>query len=730
MPLKRIICRPGVNRENTRYASESIGSVGSATEAVGGWYESEKVRFRSGTPEKIGGWRRISTRTFLGICRSIWNWVTLGNLNLSGVGTNLKFYIEKGGVYNDITPLRYVTDAAVTLSNPFASTINSAVVTVTDVAHGMLTGDVAAFTGSTAVGGIPADMINTNHIVTVTGVNSYTITLPMLATSTVAAGGGTVVLATYNKFNVTLTNPFTATLGSAVITVSDAAHGCKNGDFVTFSNATGLGGNITAAVLNAEHQITLVSNSLYTITVSVAANATDVSGSPGGGTVLAAYQVNVGPAIQVPLNGWGAGTWGSGTWGNGGSSVSGLQVWSQINFGEDLIFAPRDGGIYYWDATRGVASRGISLQLIAGASDVPVVQKLVYVSDVSRFVFAFGCNDYGSIAQDPMLVRWSDQENAGNWTPDPTNQAGSVRLSRGSEIVTCIQTRQEIVVFTDAALYSFQYVGAPIVWRTELLGDNISIVSQNAASVASGVVYWMGIDKFYKYDGRVQTLRCDLRQHVFSDINQGQWQQVFSGTNEGFNEIWWFYCSANSTAVDKYVVYNYAEDIWYYGTMGRTAWLDTGLRDYPLAATYSNNLVNHEDGVDDNETGASLPIAASIGSSEFDIDDGHNFGFVWRVIPDLTFRGSTGDLTPQCTMTLIPLVNSGSGYTDPRSTADTSSANIQRIASAPAEEFTGQIYIRVRGRQMIFKVESDRLGTTWQLGAPRLDIRADGRRGS
>jgi hypothetical protein len=327
-----------------------------------------------------------------------------------------------------------------------------------------------------------------------------------------------------------------------------------------------------------------------------------------------------------------------------------------------------------------------------------------------------------------MLIRWSDQESAVNWLPAATNQAGSVQFSHGSELVTCLQTRQEIVAWSDSAIYSLQYVGAPAVWKSELLGDNISIVSQNSAATASGVVYWMGVDKFYKYDGRVQTLRCDLRQYIFSDINQSQYQQVFAGTSEGFNEIWWFYCSADSTMVDKYVIYNYAEDIWYYGTMGRTAWLDSGLRDYPLAATYSYNLVNHEQGNDNNETDVPAPIAASISSSEFDIDDGHNFGFIWRVIPDLTFRNSTGNLTPECTMTIIPMQNSGSGFNNPRSTNGTSNATIQRIATAPIEEFTGQVYIRVRGRQIIFKVESDRLGTTWQLGAPRIDIKPDGRR--
>jgi len=635
MPLKSIIFRPGVNREQTRYAAEVIGAVSSSAQVVGGWYESEKVRFRSGMPEKIGGWQRISSNTFLGVCRSLWNWVTLGGLNLIGVGTNLKFYIERGGAYYDTTPIRDT---------------------------------------------------------------------------------------------VTLTNPFTATNGSPVITVADTAHGCVTGDFVTYSGSTGLGGNITATVLNTEHQVTVVNANVYTITVGVNANATDVSGSPGGGTVTAAYQINVGPEFQIPLVGWGAGAWGAGTWGNGGSSLISMRLWSQSNFGEDLIFAPRDGQIYYWDATTGVGARGVLLSSIGGASDVPTVQKFIFVSDVSRFVFAFGCNEIGSATQNPMLIRWSDQESAADWTPAPTGQAGSIQLSDGSELVTCLQTRQEIVVWTDSALYSLQYVGVPAVWSTQLLASNISIYGPNAKVVASGVVYWMGVDKFYSYSGRTQTLRCDLRQYIFSDINQSQNQQVFAGTNEGFNEVWWFYCSANSNVVDKYVVYNYVEDIWHYGTMRRSAWLDSGLRDYPLAATYSHNLVNHEQGVDDNETGTPLPIAASIGSSEFDIDDGHNFGFIWRVLPDITFRNSTGELTPQCNMTLIPMRNSGSGFTTPASTNNTSSAQIQRIATAPIEEFTGQVYIRVRGRQLIFKVDSNRLGTTWQLGVPRIDIKSDGRR--
>jgi hypothetical protein len=619
MPLQKILFKPGVNRENTRYTTE------------GGWYECDKIRFRQGNPEKIGGWTRFSAFTYLGVCRSLWNWITLGGANLLGVGTNLKFYINLGGQYYDITPLR---------GSP---TINN--------------------------------------------------------------------------------NPFVATLGSSVITVTDTAHGCLTGDFVTFSGAVGLGGNITAGVLNAEHQVTVVDANTYTITVSATANATDVSGSPGGGAaVVAAYQLNTGPEYEVPLIGWGAGGWGTGVWGTGTADPIPLQLWNQFNFGEDLIFGPRGGGVYYWDASAGVTVRGVNLT-VSGDADTPLFQNKIIVSDSSRFVIVFGTNDYGASTIDPMLIRWSEQEDPFTWTPAITNQAGSVRLSHGSKIVTAIQTRQEIVTFTDQALYSLQYLGPPFVWGTQLLGDNISIMGPNAVSLASGVVYWMGVDKFYVYDGRVQTLNCDLRRYVFEDFNQDQAAQVFSGTNEGFNEVWWFYCSAGSTVVDKYVIYNYLEKIWYYGTLGRTAWLDTGLQPYPIAATYINNIVNHESGVDDSSTATPAPIAANISSSEFDIGDGHNFGFVWRVLPDLTFGGSAASPTPQVTMTLQGLTNSGSGVT-----ASAGQNVIKGSTYVITEEFTGQIYTRVRGRQMIFKIDSNQVGTTWQLGAPRIDIRADGRR--
>ena len=619
MPLQKIMFKPGVNRENTRYTTE------------GGWYDCDKVRFRQGTPEKIGGWQRISATTFLGVCRSLWNWVTLGSQNLLGVGTNLKFYIENGGAYNDITPIR----ATLTLAN----------------------------------------------------------------------------------------NPFSTVNGSTTVTVTDAAGGYANGAFVTFSGATAVGG----LTLNGEYQITIpgAATTTYEITAASAATSTAVG---GGAAVSAAYQINPGPEYAVPLSGWGAGAWGSGTWGIGSTSTDALRIWNQTNFGQNLIFGPRGEGIYYWDAATSLTTRGVLLSSLAGASDVPLHQNFLLVSDASRFVLVFGTNELGDTILDPMLIRWSDQEDPVQWTPAITNQAGSIRLSHGSRIVTALQSRQEIIVWTDSSLYSLQYLGPPFVWSSQLLADNISIVGPNAAAIASGVTYWMGVDKFYKYDGRVQTLRCDLREYIFSDINQAQYEQVFASTNEGFNEVWFFYCSAGSFTVDKYVVYNYEEDIWYYGSMARTAWLDSGLRNYPLAATYNYNVVNHEQGVDDNATGTATPIEAYISSSQFDIGDGHNFGFVWRILPDITFRGSTAT-SPQVTMYLQPLQNSGSGYNNPMSVASSNSGTVTRTAVIPVEEFTGQINTRVRGRQMAFKIDSNALGVTWQLGAPRMDIRSDGRRG-
>ena len=696
MPLQKILFKPGVNRENTRYTTE------------GGWYEGDKIRFRQGNPEVIGGWEPLSSITYQGVCRSLWNWTSLGGSNLIGVGTNLKFYILQGTEYYDITPIRLTTAA----------------------------GDVT-FVGN----------------------------------------------------------------GTTTVTVTDASHGCVTGDFVTFSGATGT----YAATLNAEFQVTVLTANTYTISTAPTVVA---AGATGGSSVVGTYQVNVGPATPVPLTGWGAGSWGQTgtTWGNSGTSTTALRLWNQNNYGEDLVFGPRSGGLYYWTQNNGTGVRGVLLNSLGGTVsftsasptvvtssviytegaalqfaattalptgisaattyyaydvngntfklldsagneintsstgtgvyvslivDVPTVQNNLAVSDTSRFIITFGCNDYGETELDPMLIRWSAQNDPYNWTPDATNQAGFIRISHGSEIVAVVQTRQEVFVLTDSAAYSLQYLGPPYVWAPQLLGDNISVMSPNAAVIASGIVYWMGVDKFYSYDGRIQTLNCDLRRYVFSDINQEQALQVFSGTNEGFNEVWWFYCSANSTTVDRYVIYNYLEKIWYYGTMERTAWLDSGLQPYPIAAKYTSStatgvMLNHETGLNDNTNGTAVAIDAYISSSEFDIGDGHNFGFVWRVLPDLTFENAESTpagALPTVSMTLYGLANSGSGVI---STASQPVAKSNTYVIT--EQFTGQIFTRMRGRQMIFKISSNQVNTCWQLGAPRIDIRPDGRR--
>jgi len=747
MPLQKIQLRPGVNRESTSYANE------------GGYYASNKIRFRSGMPEKVGGWTadtgtnfsalKPTTGTLWGVCRALWNWLNLTGYNLLALGTNLKYYIQNGvnGFYYDATPLR----------------------------------------------------------------------------NTTTAGEAT----------------FAASTGSTTITVTDAGHGAQTGDFVTYSGAVSLGGNITATILNAEFQITYLSSNTYTITSSVAATAGDSSN--GGGSVIAAYQITTGNAIYTQNVGWGAGTWGgvifgtatnqlngainnsvttitvddasafaasgnilidsenisyatknstqflgcvrglSGTgsgaaashadnaavvqsttftgWGVSAPAGQGigqqLRTWSQSTFGEDLIFNARGGALYYWanSASANTFGRGQLLGPsativtksgnITTDSSCPTVANFVMVSDASRFVLAFGVNDYSSVIQDPLLIRWSDQESFATWLPAVTNQAGSYRLSHGSQIITAIQTRQEILVLTDAAIYSMQYLGPPYVWSFQILGDNISIAGPNAIATANNITYWMGTDKFYMYSGRVQTLPCTLRQYVYNDINLTQSFQFMAGTNEGYNEVWWQYCSADSDVIDRYVIYNHLDNVWYYGDwvnytgtafQGRTAWLDSALRAYPMAATYgvaggSANalLVYHENGVDDGTVNPPNPIVAQVTSSDFDIGDGHNFGFVWRLIPDLSFDGSNVN-GPIAMFTVLPRANPGAPYGSSNNPDVVSAQNYQNQKTYEIQQFTQQVYVRIRGRQMAFKVSSDEIGVQWQLGVPRIDIRPDGRR--
>ena len=672
MPLQKLQFRPGTNREGTTLANE------------GGWFESEKVRWRSGYPEKLGGWvtdsgqpsnligdvetniapvpantsplpsgYTWSTPSFWGVCRSMWNWLNLSGFNLLGLGTNLKFYIQNGayGNFFDVTPI-----------------------------------------GNTTVAGA--------------------IT-------------------------------FAATTGSPTITVTDLGHGAQSGDFVIFFDALGLGGAITASVLNSEYQITYVDPDTYTITALI--NATSGDTGDGGPDVIGQYQIATGSDVYTVGVGWGAGGWGGQTtgstatgWGDAAPAGLGigiqLRTWSQANFGQDLIINPRGGALYLWhnNVNPNIFDRAELLSSTSSGvyqtdADCPVVSNIVLVSDASRFVISFGCNDYGETTLDPMLIRWSNQENYAVWSPQVTNQAGSYRLSHGSQIIAALQTRQEILVWTDASVYSMQYLGPPYVWGFQLLGDNVSIISPNAAVTINNVTYWMGVDKFYMYSGRVETLPCTLRQYVFQDINLTQGYQAFAGTNEGYNEIWWFYCSANSDTVDKYVVYNHLERTWYYGTMGRTSWLDSPLRPTPMATGYGGQLIYHENGNDDGTTVPISPITAYAQSSDFDIGDGHNLGFAWRIIPDLTFDGSS-TAAPSVNFTVRPRQNPGNNYGSTDNPAVVSANNYAGQRTYNVQQFTDIVYIRIRGRQMAFRVESTDLGVAWQLGSPRLDVRPDGRR--
>lgn len=650
MPLQKLVFKPGVMRDNTTLAAE------------GTWFECDKMRFRSGMPEKLGGWVRETLTldeplqppndaSFWGTCRWLFDWATLAGLNLTALGTNDKLYIQSvfgapSTIY-DVTPLRFQT----------------------------------------------------------------------------TVGGAT----------------FAATNGSSIITMTVAAgHQATAGDFFTVSGAVSLGGNITAVVLNSEFRVlTTPSGTDLTFDCGVTANASDTGN--GGAAAQASFQISPGTTTVTLPTGWGGGPWGGGPWGGGTFNFndSRVRLWSGSNYGQDLIAAHTYGGIYLWkvNASPGVYDRAVLLSPSSPApyttdAECPSEVYRVMVSDASRFVIALGCNDYTGAggAFDPMLVRWSDQEDYATWLPASTNQAGSYRLSRGSEIVSSMQTRQEILIWTDTALYSMQFIGVPYVWSFNILGDNTSIMSMNAVATANNLVFWMGIDKFYVYTGRVETLPCTLRQYVFGDINLEQQSQFFAGTNEGYHEIWWFYCSESSETIDRYVIYNYLDQAWSYGTMARTAWLDTPYRQTPIATGYDGKVILHELGNDDGAVDPVAPIHAYIQSADFDIGDGDYYAFVTTIIPDITFDGSNAT-APEVTMTVRPRRNPGSAYGPaPSNPAVDSHNNYTLQSNYTVQRFTDFVYVRVRGRQMAFKVESNMLGTQWQLGVPRISIRPDGRR--
>jgi len=630
MALTKLLFRPGINRETTDYANE------------GGWWDCNLVRFRAGKPETVGGWTRFTRRTFLGICRAIFPWRTLDGTVYVGLGTTDKYYVSKGSVPKDITPLRATTAA----------------------------GDVT----------------------------------------------------------------FAATNGSAILTVSDNAHGAVLGDYVTYSGAVSLGGNVTAAVLNKEYKITeIVNSNSYKITLDVTANASD-TGS-GGTAVVGRYQINVGLDTAVSGTGWGTGPWSRGTWNSSysaGSSSTELRLWSQDNFGEDLVMCVRDGGVYYWDASVGTGTRAVPLSSLAGAQATPTIARIVIVSELDRHVLAFGCDPEGNPGvQDPLTIRFSDQENAAEWRTLPTTTAGELQIGTGSGIIAAVQTKQQVIVFTDISVHALQYIGAPFTFGIQEVSTSITIAGQNAAVTVGDMVFWMGIGQFYVYDGAVQQLPCTVKEYVFSDINTAQLQKVYGGNNTAFAEVWWFYPSADSQTTNRYVIYNYEQQVWYYGELARTAWVDRGLISYPLAASADGYVYYHENGLNDGSVNPPTALTPYIESSALGFGDGDKFMFATRVIPDLTFRNSTSG-TPTATMRFSAQNFPGGTFfgTDTDSVAQTESlaeakANQQYF---PVEQFTEQLFIRLRGRSMAMRIESNETNTAWRLGDPRIDVRTDGRR--
>jgi hypothetical protein len=649
MSFLKLVFKPGINRDQTNYSGE------------GGWSDGDKIRFFSGFPQKLGGWQKTTSETFIGVCRQVWNWITSFTDNFLGVGTDIKLYIEVGGQFYDITPLRDTTAA----------------------------GDVT----------------------------------------------------------------FAASNGSSTITVSDTAHGALAGDYVTFSGAVSLGGNITADVLNQNYVITsIVDPDSFTISAknpstgaAVVANASD-SGN-GGGSTVGAYEIHPGYPLTTAGYGWGASAWnGSYPWGLGGPTPIDLlqRDWFLDNFENDLVANIRRGPIYYWERgssaspATSLGTRAILLSALSGADSVPTLAMQVTVSQNDKHLLAFGCQPYagGATDFDPLLIRWASQEEPQYWNPTGTtpdgraSSAGFLRVSRGSEIVATQATRQEILVYTDTTLYSLQFTGTTDVFALQQLADNISIISPRAAATANNITYWMGTDKFYVYSGQIQTLPTTVREYVYKDINFAQADQIVSGTNEGFNEVWWFYPSADSNWNNRYVIYNHLEQVWYYGSVERTAWLDTPLRDVPTALytapyTYddtiagtpnSGNLFQHEVGV--NDDGAAM--TCFIQSNDFDLGDGDQFILTRRIIPDINYNQSTA-ATPTVTLAIRPRNFPGSQYQgDPSDT--------QNVIETSANIYTDQVFVRARARQMALKVASDTEGVQWQLGSPRLDIRPDGRR--
>jgi hypothetical protein len=709
MPLTKLQFRPGIVRDQTSYTNE------------GGWRDGDLVRFRLGFPESIGGWQKYSDQTYIGTCRSLHNWTSLSGDNLMAVGTHRKFYIEEGSNYFDITPVR----ATATLSNPFSATNGSTVLTVTDVDHGCVEGDFVTFSGAVSLGGlVTAPVLNQEYeIVRVVSPDVYEVALDVAANASDTGGGGTSVTAAY-QINVgvntqvggtgwgagpwplpnskLLTNPFTTTNGSTTVTVTHAAHGLVTGNTVYFSGATNVGG-ILAVYFTFTTSITYVGVNSYTITVPFPATS-----STTGGGVVTAY-------TQTGTRGWGTGT--------DVTTTTALRIWSQDNYGEDCIFAVRNGGIYYWDWNTGLGTRGVALNTLSTDPTCPTIATQVLVSDRDRHVVAFGA-DFGDGVQDPMLVRWSSQEDPFDWSAAPDNTAGDLRLGNGSFIVRAVETKRAILVFTDNSIYSMQYIGPPYTFGLDQIASNAPIAGYNAAVAMDDTVFWMGKDSFNMFTGQVITLPCPIEEYIFENINRGQFDKIYAGINTAFNEVTWFYPSLDSDECDRYVTYNYLEQAWTYGNLARTAWVDRGLRPYPMAANNSDHrLYNHELGYNDGSVSPAVALPSYIESSPVDIGDGDRYMLVRRILPDLNIRTQGSPGTGKTVDMTIKAQNfPGANY------RDETVSPIVKITNTPIGQYTNEAFVRVRGRSIVLRVGSNQTDMGWRLGSPRLDIRPDGGR--
>ena len=703
MPLTKLQFKPGINREVTSYTNE------------GGWFDMDKVRFRFGFPEKIGGWTRFTGVAFLGTCRALHSWKALDGTEFIGVGTHLKYYILEGQQYYDITPLRLTTSAGDATFLTGADTLNGAIAADSETIV------IDSATGFPASGRVKIG----DEIITYASISSVTL-------QGCSRGQNGTTAASHADG---------AAIACCTITVTEAEHGALDNDFVTFTDAASLGGLITAAVLNQEYQVTtVVSANAYQIearTVSSIASITTTDGldptflfcnasdsGTGGSSTVAAYQINTGLDTTISGNGWNAGTWGRGTWNSATDlSASGqtLRLWSHDNFGEDLLINDRDGNIYYWNKTDGTGVRAQALSALTNSDGAPTSAKIVLVSDIARHVIVFGCDPENSTEQDPLLVRFGSQESLITWSAAATNTAGDLRIGSGSEIIAAIETKQQIIIFTDVSLHAMQFLGPPFTFGINMVSDNLTIMSPLSAINVEDTIFWMGQEEFYSYSGSVQRLACTVRDFIFSDFNFLQKEKVTAATNTAFGEGWWFYPSASSDENDKYGIFNYQQNVWYYGDMARTVWMDRGINADPIAAGTDHYLYSHESGFDDGSTEPATALAAFIESSQMDMGDGDHFLFMTRMVPDVTFRNSTA-VSPTATMTLQARNYPGGLYLQTQAKA------VTRTSTVPIEQWTNQVNVRLRGRAFSLKVASSDTGVGWRLGTPRVDIRPDGRR--